>query len=628
MCGICGFLNLKGQGGGDRQEILSRMNSSIRHRGPDEEGFYLDQNIALGMRRLKIIDLKTGSQPVYNEDKSICVVFNGEIYNFLQLREDLENKKHKFYTHCDTEVIAHLYEEYAQDFLRYLNGMFAIAIWDQKNKSLILARDRLGKKPLHYAVFDSKLVFASEIKAILEYPGFKREVDRLSLVKYLAYEFVPAPHSIFSGIKKILPGHYLIIKEDRIEEVRYWDIDFDKVSDLSEAEAVSEFKDLLGLAVKRRLVSDVPLGVFLSGGIDSSSIVALMTSFSSRPVKTFSIGFKDASFDELRYSRRIAALFHTEHKEQVLEARQMLDLIPRITEFLDEPLADASIIPTYLLSRITSEDITVALGGDGADELFAGYPTYQAHRLIRYYRNIPSWIRKIIIENIIRRLPVSFDNISLDFKLKKFISGLSYPDHIRHYIWMGSFSPQETAELIGPQLNCGFRENDIFSELQFYSDRVKGNDPVAEAMYLDLKLYLQDDILVKVDRASMACSLEVRAPFLDYELVEFVASLPTELKLKGMQSKYLLKKAMRVVLPSDILYRPKKGFGIPVAKWLAGELRPLVFDMLSEERIRKQGFFNPVYVSRLLNEHLAKKKDHRKKIWTLFIFQLWAQRYL
>jgi asparagine synthase (glutamine-hydrolysing) len=627
MCGICGAVALSGNIQSGAASYTKNMCDALIHRGPDDEGYYSDSTVALGMRRLKIIDLETGSQPVHNENKDIWVVFNGEIYNFPALREELIKKGHLFYTKSDTEVIVHLYEEYAQDCVTRMNGMFAFALWDLSKRRVLLARDRIGKKPLHYTQIGDTFIFASEIKAILRYPGVERQMDRISLSKYLAYEFVPAPRTIFSGIHKVSPAELLMIENGAVKKKSYWDIEVDRRLNLTEGQITERVDSLLEDAVKIRLISDVPIGIFLSGGIDSSAIVSYMSRVSKRKIKTFTIGFKEGSFDEVSYARRVADFFGTEHHERILEAGQMCQLLPKITDFLDEPLADASIIPTYLLSSVTKEDITVAIGGDGGDELFGGYPTYQAHRIAGFYERLPVCLRDRVINKAVERIPASFKNISLDFKAKKFISGISYPPAVRHQIWLGAFSHIEIAQLLKDPGENSLPDH-LFSESIGLMNSKKIADAVEQAMFLDLKLYLQDDILVKVDRASMAASLEVRAPFLDYRLVELVWAIGLNSRLKGFTTKYILKRILKNRLPKIILGRQKKGFGIPVAQWVCGELKELVTDTLAEGRIKREGLFNHQYVARILKEHFSRKIDHRKKIWSLLMFELWMQKYL
>ena len=633
MCGIVGFLTSKAVHIPE-YDILKKMQDVLIHRGPDDEGEYIrplnDQGpfVFLGHRRLSIIDLSGGHQPLSNEEGTVWVVFNGEIYNFKELREALKGRGHQFRTHSDTEVIVHAYEEYKEDCFRYFNGMFAIGIWDEKAKRLILARDRLGKKPLYYSFMNGSLLFASELKAIMVYPGFSRKVDPLSLMKYLFFEFIPSPHTIFMDAKKIPAASYLIWDKIGIKITQYWS-PFNpqrKGENLSEAEAELKMMELLKASVKRRLISDVPLGVFLSGGIDSSAITALAQKEVPGKVKTFSIGFEDPSFDESKYASLASKHIGTEHHEQTMKPTDLLNIIPNLPDILDEPMADASILPTYLLSKFTRSHVTVALGGDGGDELFAGYPTYLAHKFARLYERLLGFSQPMatFLANLI---PVSDDNISFDFKVKKFLSGINYPDGIRNSVWLGSFSFPENENIISPEIHKQFNRDRLVEEISLYDKEYPYDDPITRLQYIDLRLYLQESILVKVDRASMACSLEVRAPFLDHELVEFIMGLPSRMKLRGLTSKYILKKAMGNWLPDEIIQRSKKGFGVPIAKWVKGPLKELFGELLSADRIRQEGFLNSEYVTNLYQEHLHNRRDNRKQLWTLLVWELWVNRY-
>lgn len=628
MCGITGIVDLNGP---VRPEVLARAANTLRRRGPDDESYYIPPatpgvpSVGFGFRRLAIIDLGGGRQPMSNEDGTIWIVCNGEIYNHPQLRLELEAKGHAFRTQCDIETLLHLYEERGPDCVTKVNGMFAFAIWDTKNQTLLLARDRLGKKPLYYRAAGGQLIFGSEVKALLMYPGCPRELDMASLSKYLAYEYVPSPHSIFKGIHKLPAGHCLIWKNGGVRLHRYWDVQFSPAAhNRPENEIADELAARLKESVRRRLISDVPLGVFLSGGIDSSSVVAMMAELMppSR-IKTFAIGFDEKSFDESSHARRVAKFFGTDHHDQILQNRTLLEVLPEVAQFLDEPLADASIVPTYLLSKFTRQHVTVALGGDGGDELFAGYPTFQAHRVAQFYK-IPRFIHDRIIRPITELLPVSHENFSFDFKIKRFLRGIGAPPGIRDQIWLGSFTPAEQRSL----LNGNSSEIDSYGDILAAEKNCDSRDGMERLIYLYCKFYLQDCILAKVDRASMACSLEVRAPFLDYTFVEFANSIPFALKLKGLNGKYILKRAMRNKLPREITGRRKKGFGIPVAKWFRNGARAIMLDALSESRIRRQGIFNPAEVTRLVDEHLRGRRDNRKQLWTLFIFQLWFENHL
>ncbi len=632
MCGIVGFLTSKPSEIPERQ-ILRGMRDVLSHRGPDDRGEYirpLDEKgpfLFLGHRRLSIIDLVSGQQPLSNEDGTVWVIFNGEIYNFQELREKLRALGHRFKTNSDTEVIIHSYEEYGEECFKHLSGMFAIGIWDDSKKQLILARDRLGKKPLYYSILPGAFLFASELKAIMGYPNFPRKISPLSLTKYLFYEFIPSPHSIFENAMKLPAASYLIWRNGKHEIKKYWSpFDAGEVTDISEAEADSRIIELLRASVRRRLISDVPLGIFLSGGIDSSAIAAFAQKEVPGKVKTFSIGFEDPSFDESRYAYLASTFLETEHYEQRMTPDDLLQIVPKLPDILDEPMADASILPTYLLSKFTREHVTVALGGDGGDELFAGYPTYLAHQLARPYENYFGFLHPVatFLANL---LPVSDENISFDFKVKKFLSGIGYPDGIRNSVWLGSFSFSENEKVLSDEISNQFNRDRLVEDISLYEKEYPSRDRMTLLQYLDLRLYLQEAILVKVDRASMACSLEVRAPFLDSELVEFVMGLPSRLKLRGFTSKYILKRAMKKFLPEEVVNRPKKGFGVPIAKWVKGPLKELFSDQLSADRIKREGFLNPEYVEKLLQDHLENERDNRKQLWTLLIWQLWVDRY-
>jgi asparagine synthase (glutamine-hydrolysing) len=569
-----------------------------------------------------------------NEDETIWIVFNGEIYNFLDLRPELEAKGHVFRTNSDTEAIVHLYEEYGPDCVTKLNGMFAFAIWDAKNQTLFIARDRMGKKPLYYADTGKQFLFASEVKALLQHPDCPRELDVEALSKYLAYEYVPAPHCIFKGIRKLPAAHWLTWKIQnsgfRIQVQQYWDVSFPERNGTHhtqhatrEEDYAEELRARLKEATRLRLISDVPLGVFLSGGIDSSSIVALMSELvPPSQIKTFSIGFEEKSFDESTYARAVADFYGTDHHEQILKPQTMVDILPQVAAFVDEPFADASIIPTYLLSKFTREYVTVALGGDGGDELFAGYPTFKAHCLAQFYK-VPRTLHERVVVPLAEKLPVNTDNFSFDFKVKRFLRGMTYRPEIRDQMWLGSFSQAEQLAL----LNGAAAKTDVYEDVLLAERQCNGKNLLERLIYLYCKFYLQDDILFKVDRASMACSLEARAPMLDYTFVEFVNSIPAHLKLNGLKTKYILKKAMRDKLPPDIAARGKKGFGIPVAQWFKNDLKELVLDTFAERRIQQQGIFHYPTIKRLLDEHFRGVKDNRKQLWTLFMFQMWHENY-
>jgi asparagine synthase (glutamine-hydrolysing) len=626
VCGIVGNVLARADRSPD-PAVLKRMNDRIAHRGPDDEGFFVQGSAGLAMRRLKIIDLATGHQPMAGEDRRVWVVFNGEIYNYRELTEALAARGHAFATRSDTEVIVHGFEERGLESIGDLEGMFAFAVWDEAARTLVLARDRLGIKPLYYAVLPDQIVFASELRALLEHPAIDRSLDLTGLSRYLAHEYVPAPHAILRAVRKLPAGHWLSYTEGRVKVEPYWDVRFRRGGPLTEAGALEALRATLDLSVRQHLVSDVPLGVFLSGGIDSSTVAAFAARHAPGRLKTFSIGFEDRSFDESTHARRVAQALDTDHHEEILSPRAALDLVGRLPDLLDEPLGDASLLPTYLLARFTRRAVTVALSGDGGDELFAGYPTYQAHRLAATFERLPRWVRRRVVRPLVERLPVSLDNLSLDFKLKRFVAGLEYPDAERHAVWMGSFTPAEQRELFTADALARMEappSYDAFHDMLAHAASAEG---LERMLYLDLKGYLGEGVLTKVDRASMACSLEVRVPLLDRRVVELAASLPMRLKLRGLTTKWALKRAVRGMLPEDILARPKKGFGVPLARWFREELRPLLREACAPDLIRRAGLFRPEVVARLLAEHDAGRRDHRKKLYTLLAFQLWAERY-
>ena len=629
MCGITGWIKLdENDASPNSQAVLHSMCERIVHRGPDSEGIWTDDRVALGMRRLSIIDLKTGDQPVFNEDRSVIAMQNGELYNYREVRSDLEKRGHKFTTQTDTEIIPHLYEEYGEAFVEHINGMFAIALWDSARKRLILARDRFGEKPLYYGVFDGKLVYASEPKSILVHPSVKAELDLDALRHYLSFDYVPAPMSIYKGIYKLPAAHILIVENGEVRTRRYWNLDFHKNGNVPSIEkAASELRELLSDAVRMRLVSDVPLGILLSGGIDSSTVAAFATQHATEKVKTFSIGFEEDSFDESRYARLVAKHLNTEHFEDRLSAEKAGDLISEIGQWLDEPLSDGSLIPTYLLARFVRQHVTVALGGDGGDELFAGYPMYVAHKMAAVYGAVPGFLRRGVIEPVVNALPVSTSNMSFDYKAKRFVRASHLDPVARHHTWFGSFSIEQQQDLLTREI-ISQTSGDIYRGARDTLNLIDSTNEIERMQFLDINFYMAEDILTKVDRAAMAVSLETRAPFLDPRVGQFAASIPVDYKLRGRKGKYILKQAVKDLLPREILSRPKKGFGIPIAEWLKGRLNPLLHDMLAPHKLNQQGIFNAERVQRLIREHESNAASHHKELWTLLVFQLWYDNFL
>ena len=630
MCGITGWANLDSHTPppDGARELLHAMCERMVHRGPDSEGLFVTTGAALGMRRLAIIDLVTGEQPVFNEDKSVAVILNGEIYNYRELRKELEKRGHSFRSASDTEVLPHLYEEYGDDMLRELNGMFAFALWDSRRRRMLIGRDRFGEKPLYWGIFDNTLLFASEPKVLLAHPAVKPALNLQALRQYLSFDYVPAPLSIYEGINKLPAAHKLVLEDGRAEVEKYWCLSYKTAQPVpTESEATDHLRELMADAVRMRLVSDVPLGVLLSGGVDSSSIAAFAVRASTEPVKTFSISFAEASFDESAYARRVAKFLGTDHHEERLSANLAANLVSEIGAWMDEPFSDPSLVPTYLLSRFTRKHVTVALGGDGGDELFAGYPMYAGLRWGEFYKRVPLALRERVVEPIVRLLPVKTKNLSFDYKAQRFVTGAKYDTVARHHVWFGSFTPDEQTELLTAD-TLASSDGEIYAQARQFAEECDNDDPVTRMQSVDTRLYLAEDILTKVDRASMAVSLEVRAPFLDPRVAEFAASLPGNYKLRGHKTKYILKKAVHELLPPFVTKRGKKGFGVPVAEWLKDKLRPLARDLLSPERVRRAGVFNPTFIARLQDEHERGVANHRKLLWTLLMFELWHESFI
>ncbi len=621
MCGIAGFW------GKGNESVMRAMTEALHHRGPDFTGTFFDPKMALGLghARLSILDLSAGAhQPFFSEDKRFVIIFNGEIYNFKSIRQDLMDRGYgPFQTQGDTEVLLKAYEADGLACLSKLNGMFAFAIFDYERNELLLARDRMGKKPLYIAQASGTLLFASELKSILQHPEFKSELNINALNHYLTLDYVPTPISIFEGVEKLEGGHYLQIDyKGDINRGAFWEPNFIPL-EISFEEAKEELDRLLAEATALRLVADVPVGIFLSGGLDSSAVAYYAQKQAVNPIQTFSIGFNEKSYDERAYAQQVAKQLGTEHHERILTAQESIDLIPTVFSSLDEPFADPSILPTYLLSQFTRSKVTVALGGDGSDELLAGYPTFISEKLAPFLSWMPAQMVQVL-QKMVNFLPASDQNISLDFKLRQFLKGFERSKQFRHSQWLGSFSISEKKNLWNKDLAFKIPYQNTLRVVDEYAKR--GSDQ--ELIYMYLKTYLQDDILVKVDRASMMNSLEVRAPFMDVHVVNFLNRLPYEYKLKGFKGKHLLKETMRGKLPEDIIDRPKKGFGIPVSLWLKNELKDLCHDLLSKEAIESQGLFDYKYVEQLKQNHFNGRQNNRKELWNLMVFELWRRNFL
>ena len=626
MCGITGFVNSNREAA-DRS-VLEAMNHAIIHRGPDEDGFYVKENVALAMRRLAIIDLASGQQPMYNEDRTKAIVFNGEIYNYQELREKLDQLGHKFYTKSDTEVIVHLYDEYGPEGLKNLRGMFAIAIWDERDRSLFLARDRVGKKPILYSHQpNGDLIYGSEFSAVLKHPSVSREVDLEAIDNYMSYLCVPAPMTAFKQIRKLEPGHWLLWKDGEITTQRYWQPDFSKKIKITEEEAIVETTRILRESTKLRMISEVPLGAFLSGGVDSSAVVALMAQESDTPVKTFSIGFEEQDFSELKYAKRVAEHVGAEYSEFIVRPNA-LDVIPTLVDHYGEPYADSSALPTYYVAKETRKHVTVALNGDGGDESFAGYERYAAMRIAEKYARVPAALRKVFVEAPVSLLPSSELKRSRFRDAKRFLRAANLPRTERYFRWVTTFNRDTKRELYTDEFAASVVRQDPLSILDEWFAKANGTGTLDATLLTDQMTYLPNDLLVKVDIATMANSLEARSPFLDHKLIEFAASLPEDLKMSGVGTKSLLKKVAARLVPKDVIYRRKMGFGVPVGKWFRGEMKDFVRSILLSESSLKRGIVRPEILERYVNEHIAGERDLSFQLWTFLMLELWFQRFI
>jgi asparagine synthase (glutamine-hydrolysing) len=612
------------------------MTDILRHRGPDGQGVYIQDSVGLGHRRLAIIDLsEAGKQPMSNEDGSIWVTYNGEIYNFQEIRHTLIEKGHIFQSNTDTEVIVHAYEEWGTDCLAKFNGMFAFGLWDQQRQRLWLARDRLGIKPLFYAVCPPSaenagcLLFGSEIKAILASGLIEARINLEGLHHYLSLNYTPAPHTLFEGVSQLLPGHYLLANTSgHIHTAEYWDVVYQEGPYRDEQYYFETFEQLAADSVRIRLVSDVPFGAFLSGGVDSSGIVYWMAQAMAQPVKTFSIGFQEKSYNELDYAGQVAQACQTDHYSQLVTANAAA-VLPKIVWHAEEPTADSSMIPLYYLAQMARQHVTMALSGDGADEILAGYETYQAYYAQRLYRLLPGFIRRGILAPLIHQLPNSDKKVSLDFKLKRFVSGAELDPEAAHAYWRTIFDEPGKRLLYTEAVSAAINGADTLELYRTAFARSNARHPLNRMLYVDTRFYLPNDMLVKMDRMTMAHSLEARVPYLDYRLVEFAASIPPWLKLKEYRhKKYLLKAILSKYLPAEVLWRKKQGFNVPKGVWLKNELKEFVFDHLSASCLKEMGLFRPEIVQQILQMHAAGKRDYSHQIWGLLSLSLWWQQYI
>ncbi len=636
MCGIVGVFNFGSKKEIDRN-LLKKMCEVIIHRGPDEEGYYFgcefevqsSKYIGLGIRRLAIIDLQTGSQPIHNEDKNLWVVCNGEIYNFLELRDELIKKWHKFYTKTDVEVLTHLYEEYDIECLKYLRGMYAFALWDEKKQRLFLARDRVGKKPLYYTLQNGSLIFASEIKSILVYLNFTPEINYEAIDYFLTYQYIPQPITIYKNILKLPAASYMLCdKNGNIKIERYWELDFRKKQKISFYEAKQKIKEILNEATKIRLISDVPLGAFLSGGHDSSVVVGLMAMNSKDKIKTFSVGFKEQDFSELKYAKIVAKHFDTDHTEIIVEPK-MTDILPKLVWHYDQPFADTSIIPSYYVSNVTRKYVKVALNGDGGDENFCGYLRYPAIKLASLF---PFEILGNNFYNELGKLIPLIDTTSAKNKLRyfrRFFTALGNSTPVRQVLWHCFFTNELKNFIYSDFMKEITSKQNVYNYLIGTYNSAKAYDIIDKISYTDIKTYLPEDLLIKMDIASMANSLEARSPFLDQKLLEFTASIPSKWKLKyGFKTKYILKMTFKDFLPKKIIKRHKQGFSLPIGKWMKNDLKEYTKSILLSNQFMKRNLFNYKSINLLLEEHFSGKEDHGYRIFALIVLELWFRIYV
>ena len=634
MCGIAGVLRLDGQPlPPEAPELVKRMTGSLAHRGPDGQGLWQSGPVCLGHRRLSIIDLAGGSQPMCSQDGHLCLTFNGEIYNFSDLRETLAARGARFSTASDTEVILHAWRCWGPDCLEHFDGMFAFALWDAASRTLFCARDRFGKKPFFYSIQGGCLWFASELHSLTSVPGLAFSLNPQAVMRYLAYDYVPTPQTPWNEASSLEPAHFLLVEDGRLHCSPWWELPApDEADSRSEEEICHEIRAAMRLSVRRRMISDVPLGLFLSGGIDSSILAGLMAGLSPHPVKTFSIGFREASYNESGYARLVAQTFATDHCERILSADACADSLPELVSRMDVPLADTSALPCWIVAGIARERVSVALGGDGADELWAGYEHYIAFRMARWYNAVPAILRRALLEPLARCLPSLPGYVNLRLAAATFLHGAAAPDWQRVQTLLTALSPEMQRELLAAPWLAG--AEDMLEPSRLYAptrrrfeDWHKGAavSPLARAFHVYVRQFLLDDILVKLDRCSMLHSLEARTPFLGREPAELVARLPLRHKLRGFKRKHLLKKAFADLLPPEILRRNKRGFQIPVAAWLRGRLRPLLEEMLAPDRLLAEGIFEPRAIRALLDAHFSGRADLRKPLWSLLVFQLWRE---
>ncbi len=616
MCGICGIYSFGTHAPADRA-ALKRATDAMVHRGPDDEGFYIDGELGLGNRRLSIIDLPGGHQPISNEDESVWITFNGEIYNYRELRPDLEKRGHRFRTSSDTETIVHLYEEYGPACLEYLRGMFAFALWDGRAKRLLVARDRLGIKPLFYRLQAGRLVFASELRALRELIGQPLDIEPQSVYDFFGFRYIPAPRTFYRGVEKLLPGHYLLADARGGRTESYWDVPPEEDTSRSEEDFAEDVVERLRESIRLRLIADVPLGVFLSGGTDSSAVVAFMAALGARPLRTFSVGFEERGYSELPFARRVAQRFSTEHHELLVHPQDLAEELGRLVAFRDEPVAEPTDVALYRMSRLASESVKVVLAGEGGDELFAGYPKYAADRLAGLVSAFPQEVTRAIVRWLPyrqRRARLALETLSIRDEAERSVT------------WFASFSREEREALFAPEF---LEQVDVAHPahvFEQYLEKVRDRSPLKRMLYADLKIWLPDNLLLRGDQMTMAASIEERVPFLDHKLVELAARIPSRMLTRGFKTKILLRRALKPYLPPETLRRRKVGFAVPIGPWFRKTLKSMVADLVLSPEAQARGYFNRRAMERFVREHFDGVRDRQKQLWALVNFELWCRQ--
>jgi asparagine synthase (glutamine-hydrolysing) len=614
------------------EALVNRMTDVLSHRGPNDRGVWVNGRVALGHRRLSVIDLSPlGRQPMANEDGAVQITFNGEIYNFRELKDQfaLVERGHVFRSRTDTEVLLHLYEERGTEMFRDLNGMFAFALWDARRQELHLARDPFGVKPLFYTRQGNRFLFGSEIKSILQDPTVPRKVNLQALHDFFTFDYIPGEQTAFEGIYEVPPGHWMTIDAaGQTITRRFWGLSFNEDPNVSDAAAIRASGDLMDQAVRRQLVADVPVGVLLSGGMDSSTLVALMKRHTTDPVHTYSVGFEDASFNELPYARMVAELFGTVHREVVVTPQRVRDLLPKYLDYIDEPYADGSAIPTYYVCELAKDEVVVVLSGEGGDEAFAGYETYTAQKVSHWFRRVPRWIRQGLIAPLVNRLPVSHKKLSLEFKMKRFLGGQDLPPPLAHMWWRIVLTEAQKLELYSPQVREQLTPQAPGRHFEEVFGRSGAKDVLNRLLHIDASVFLPDDLMIKNDRMSMAHSLEARVPMTDPDLTEYLSRVPANVKLPRLRKKHLMRRAMEGILPPAILNKKKVGLEMPYSRWIKDELNDVLMKTLSPEKVSATGLFRPEAVNALIDEHVGGRCDHGRALWGLLNYMMWYERYI